>query len=235
MWYNLSKVMKNPLTEEISFIVQDRTQIHGTVYIPKVANGFGVLCLHQLSLNRDSFSHFAMRLAALGFLVMVLDLRGHGESVTRDGETFSYETMLPADFNKIPGMDVEEAKEIFRDHYHIEPNNIGIVGASIGANAALIAEARDPRIAFAVALSPGLDFRGLQPEGDIAQVQKPVLLVASRDDDYSLNSATLLSNMIPAAEKQLNVYEKAGHGTVMMNSDAHIEEDVIAWIAKRVR
>ncbi|MFC1640802.1 alpha/beta hydrolase [Patescibacteria group bacterium] len=229
---NRHKHMPQQTTEEIFFITHDKTVIEGTVFLPDEANGSAIICLHQLRLDRSTFFNFAETMRSRGYLVLVIDERGHGKSTNQNGEAISYETMSDGDFNKIPGMDIEEAINMLISSYKISEGKIGLVGASIGANATLISLGRDPRIAFGVALSPGMDYHGLQPENDVPQIQKPVLMVSSREDTYSFDSTAILFNTIASRNKEFLAFQDLGHGTNMFEADPSAENKIIEWILK---
>lgn len=219
--------------ETISFVSSDNFVIEGSAYLPATPNGVGVICLHQMNLDRSSFFAFATTLCERGFTVLTLDERGHGMSVKRNGELVTHEQLSEQDFGKIPGADIVGAKKILIEKYGISPERIGLVGASIGANAALIAAGRDPQTAFVVALSPGVDFRGLQPENDVVQIQKPVLLVAAKEDAYSYQSAAQLFGLLRTDDKKQLFLKGGSHGTAMLE-DAAKYDAIVAWIGERV-
>lgn len=219
--------------DSVSFTTPDGFVIQGSVYVPERPNNVGVICLHQMNLDRSAFYHLATALCDKGFTVLSLDERGHGMSVQRNGVHTTHEQLSEQDFGKIPGADIVEARKVLMENYTISPEKIGFVGASIGANAALIAAGRNPQTAFVVALSPGVDFRGLQPESDVTQIQKPVLLVAAEDDQYSYQSVAQLFELIPSSQKKQILLKSGGHGTEMLE-DTDLYNQLIAWISERV-
>lgn len=221
-------------TELISYQTPDGLMVRGVLYIPAEPNGYAVVCLHQLRLNRSSYENFASHLQERGFYVLVPDMRGHGESINITGATISFDSMTEDEFRKIPGMDVESAKQFLVAQYKIDPESIGIVGASIGANSALISCGRNPQTKFVVALSPGLDYRGIQPANDVSQIQKPTLIIASKNDTYSAASATELFQYIPTNNKQIRILEQGGHGTELFQNE-NIEQFVLDWIMEAIR
>ncbi len=221
-------------TKNIAFTTQDQCEIRGTMYVPEASNGGAIICLHQLRLDRSTYDHFAHEMATRGFYVLAIDLRGHGESTNIQGKTLTHESMTEDDFRKIPGLDVESAKSFLMHEYKINPESIGLVGASIGANAALISAGRNPQTSFVVALSPGIDYRGIQPGNDVSQIQKPVLLLTSQEDTYSAASCNELFPRIPAQEKQIQVVETNEHGTNLFH-DPELEKFVCDWISHVTR
>lgn len=217
--------------QQISYTTQDNCVINAVVFVPETPNGQAVICLHQLQLDHTTYDAFAQKLCARGFYVLAPDLRGHGQSNSMAGHTLTHESMTEDEFRKIPGIDVEAAKNYLVSMCKIDSENIGIIGASIGANAALISAGRNPQTKFVVALSPGLDYRGIQPANEVSQIQKPTLIVASQDDTYSAASATELFQKIPAHNKQIQIVGVSAHGTHMFQ-DHELEKFVLDWISK---
>lgn len=220
---------QNP--KDISYTTQDNCAIAAVLYTPQNPNGQAVLCLHQLQLDHTTYDHFARELCSRGLYVLVPDLRGHGASISMNGRTVTHESMTEDEFKKIPGIDIEAAKEFLRSQCKIDAESIGIVGASIGANAALVSAGRNPQTKFVVALSPGLDYRGIQPANEVTQIQKPTLIVASQDDTYSAASSAELFQKIPARNKQIQIVGVSAHGTKMFQ-DLELEKFVLDWISE---
>ena len=231
--------------ESVEFVAADGLKIAGSVFVPgsEVVGDFdggsrpGAILLHQLSLDHSSFNTLAGVLAKAGITVLAYDLRGHGNSVSVEGRegALDFRTMTEPDFAKIPGLDLEAAKDFLVHKYGVNASKIGLVGASIGANAALISAGRDPRVAYVVALSPGLDYRGVQPERDVASIQKPILFVASSEDISSAQSVATFLDEVRVQDVQVVTLQDAGHGTHMFAADSSLLPRVSSWILDRVQ
>ncbi len=90
--------------------------------------------------------------------------------------------------------DVKAARAFLATRREVVPNRIGMAGASIGANLAILLAAGDPTVRSLVLLSPGIDYRGLRPEAAMKKYgERPALLVASQEDNYAANSARQLA------------------------------------------
>lgn len=221
----------NITTEPISYQTPDGCTIRGVVYKPEHANGTAVICFHQLRLDYTSYASFAEALCERGFLVLTSDVRGHGQSTQKQDQTLSFESMTEDEFRKIPGLDIESAKAFLTQTYKIDPENIGLVGASIGANSVLISSGRNPQTKFVVALSPGLDYRGIQPANEVSQIQKPTFIVTAKGDTYSAASSEELFESIPAKNKNIHVVDSSAHGTELLE-DAETAKLVLDWISE---
>jgi len=111
-----------------------------SVPVPKGA----VILVHGFQTNKTGMAYVAAKLLAQGFSVLVLDLRGHGES-GGSYATFGYKEAL----------DVEAAVRWVRGHESAD--RIALLGYSSGAVASLIAAAQTPEVVAVVADSAYLD------------------------------------------------------------------------------
>jgi pimeloyl-ACP methyl ester carboxylesterase len=100
-----------------------------------------VLLLHGYSVQKETMAPWAFVLAQAGFRVILIDLRGHGQSTGKMFSCGKYET---ADL--IQALDYLNAKGIGN-------GQVGVLGISFGAALALQWSARDPRVAAVVAIA----------------------------------------------------------------------------------
>ena len=162
--------------------------------------------------------------------MLTLDLRGHGKSIIRDSVTITFDDMDVREYQKIPG-DVARVIEhvISQPGTAIDTARITIVGASIGANAAVMATERLPYVEKVVLLSPGTEYRGMRPGEAFARFTGKTLFVCSRGDTYSFESCQLL-----AREKNagwlLKAYPGKAHGTTLLETDPIARHDVVTWV-----
>lgn len=163
-----------------------------------------VLLLHMRGSDRSAWAGFAGKLAAAGWVSLAIDLRGHGAT---GGEE---------DYDLAP-QDVRAAWDWLRAAPGVDPKRVAMAGASVGANLALVvgAEVRAPAV---IALSPGLDYRGVVVDQAVAALGDiPVMLVAEEGDTYSADSVEALVEVDPAAE--VVVGGGSAHGTDMLDDD----------------
>lgn len=219
----VSQPQVSSISEHISIKTEDGFEIIGSFY--KSESDTGVVLLHMLNRNRNDWNAFARQLQKEGYNVLSIDLRGHGQSLKKDGRTAEWQTFSEKDFNDII-LDVKAAKEFLESK---GVNKISLVGASIGANIALNYAAEDIEIKTVILLSPGLDYRGVKVDDNAKDYgNRPILIVASEDDEYSATaSKTLIEQAV--GKKELKMYTNAGHGTRMFpNTD--LDKVIIDWL-----
>jgi esterase/lipase len=176
-----------------------------------------IILLHMLRRTKSDWDSIAKWLQESGYTVIVPDLRGHGQSAGH------WEQFTPDDFNKM-AYDVAAIKSVLQNE-GANVKKLAIVGASIGANVALNYAANDQDVRTVVLLSPGLEYRGVSTAN--TRYNKPFLVVASKDDEYSAQSAQVIIQSNPSAK--ILMYEDAGHGTNMFIKN-DLAPNILEWL-----
>lgn len=201
----------------------DGLGVVGTFYAPAAARSPwpGVILLHMLGSDRTSWDAFARQLTTAGYAVFAVDMRGHGD--TGGARDFSQATD-----------DLQRVWRYFTARSDVDARRTAVIGASIGANMALITAALQPAIKTVVLMSPGLDYRGVTTAGAIAEYgDRPLLIIASMEDIYPADSSHQLQQLAKG-ESQLIMYEGAGHGTDMFGPEPELADLIIAWLDAHV-
>jgi pimeloyl-ACP methyl ester carboxylesterase len=150
-------------------------------YIPS-HNGAAIIAVHGSNGNRDHLLQHAQALAEKGYGVLLFDLRAHGES---DGTVFPVTDASP---------DIAAAVAYLRSRKEIDPERIGALGLSLGAEVILQAAAKDGSlkalVADGAATNTTEDLLPLPPEFRIMYVALPTWWMGDR-------IATLMSG-VPA-------------------------------------
>ena len=196
-----------------------------------------VILLHSLNGSHKDWGNLPEKLVHNGYIVFSVDLRGHGKSTRYiNGSSKSWRNFKPTDWPMMP-KDVNKILRFFEhnDHYrHINTRNVALMGASIGANTALIAASVVPdRIKAIVTLSPGLDYKGLATSIPIVKYPNALFVAASRRDPYAYESSQLLYQWA-LGPKAIRLYDNIGHGTDMLTYNPELENQIIQWMRKYV-
>lgn len=210
----------------VSFQTKDGVKIVGDFFDNKSKKS--ILLLHILPGNRHDFDDFAEFLWQNGYSVLNIDERGHGDSEAWAGEAGSWQEFVQADFDKMI-YDVEAAAEWLKNK--IPETKLAVIGGSIGANLALLYGAKAQPKAV-VALSPGINYKGIKTEIASRNFRKNLLLIASKDDTYAFESSARLFDISVATKKEFIKYENAGHGTRMFNSEPELKQRILDFLAK---
>ncbi len=225
------------MKKTVNFQTKDNVKIVGDFYPVRsdASNGVydakskkSVLLLHILPGNRGDFDEFAEFLWQKGYNVLNIDERGHGDSEAWPEEMGSWQEFTQADYDKMI-YDVEAAVQWLENK--IPGTKIALVGGSIGANIAMIFGAKyQPKTI--IALSPGINYRGIKTEIAARNYRQNLLLVASYDDAYAFESAEKLFEISKASNKEFIKYENAGHGTRMFYTEPELKQRILDFLAK---
>lgn len=216
-----------PAIEDITFNGANDLELHATLYRPGGLPPFpAVILLHMIGDDRsvwaDGRTGLARTLMSQGYAVLAVDMRGHGE--TGSGRDWA-----------LAETDLQMVWLAFTMREDVDAARTAVVGGSIGSNMALRLAARQPEIKTAVLLSPGLDYRRVTTEDALAVYGgRPLLIVASRDDDYSSDSAIALQGQAPDTAELL-LFDTAGHGTDMLTTQPELTERIVNWLSNHIR
>ena len=209
--------------EVLTITAADGLPIQATLLTPLTSGADpGVILLHMLGDDRTVWGEvgLAADLVAAGYAVLAVDMRGHGQTGGAQDWT------LAAD-------DLGRVWDAFAALETVDEARTAVVGASIGANMALRLGADRPDVAAIALLSPGLDYRGVTTEDQLAVYgHRPLLLVASEDDAYSADSVRTLAEAANGATVQM--YDDAGHGTNMFVVEPELAGLIIGWLDEQL-
>jgi dienelactone hydrolase len=211
-------------SQKVTIRTDDGLSLAATWYEP-ATRAPAVILVHMLHKSRRDWEAVATHLAAEGIGALALDLRGHGESsgTAPEGE--------PADYSVLV-RDVTAARHYLSSRSDVQPSRIGIAGASIGANLAVLVAAADPAIASIALLSPSSDYRGLRIDAPMKKyATRPALLIASDEDAYACRSVKDLQKA-GTGTRQVLILNHAGHGTVMLGRDPDLAQTLVDWFRR---
>ncbi len=207
------------LEDGVTVQTADGLELVGTFYAPQqpAPPWPGVILLHMVYGSRQDWQEFAVDLTDAGYAVLALDMRGHGDS----GGSLEWDKFED---------DLLRVWAYFASHPDVDGDRSGVVGASIGANIALLLGASQQDAAAVVLLSPGLDYYGVTTSDTLeAYAPRPVLIVASEEDSYSAQSSRQLSELA-GGEAHLEMYPGGAHGTVMFDRQPDLAGLIVDWL-----
>lgn len=188
----------------------------------------GIILIHRLGADRTAWGPFAQHAQRNGYACLAFDLRGHGESVRRDGERLSYRAFTGADW-RAAVQDIDAARR-FMGRRGVNLADTAIAGASIGANLALAYAAEHPDVPAVVLVSPGLDYKGIRTAEAIAAYgNRPVLLMTSEGDSYSVSSCTELDRVAEGL-CEVRRYPGATHGAPLLDASDSARDQILLWL-----
>lgn len=211
---------------DVTLMTQDGVRIAASFYQASrsAQPAPAVILLHMLTRSRADWDEVAGRLASSGIHALAIDFRGHGNSgrpVTDEG----------LDLSRLP-LDVQAARAWLLTRTDVRVDRLGLAGASIGANVAVLVAAGDPLVRSVALLSGGVDYRGLRIDAAMRKYgDRSALLVASHEDPYASRSMRELAAIGPGL-RDTRLLSGAGHGTVMLTRDRELAGALVDWFQK---
>lgn len=204
----------------VTLTASDGTPIAATLYEPAARPAPAVVLVHMLGRTKDDWEDLADRLEGAGAIVLAIDLRGHGRS---GGSRDALPPMVD---------DVQSAVRWLAARPGVRADAIAVVGASLGANLALLAAADNPVVHALALLSPSLDYRGLRADAALMKKigDRPMWLAASTEDPYALRTLKELAQGSGAREQRLS--HGLAHGTKLLSADADLARSLVDWLRR---
>ncbi len=225
----------DPPPEEVVLRTADGFSLPGDLYVPDgIARPSGLILLHMYNSDRTSWEAFAQRARQDGFLCLAYDMRGHGHS-TSDGWTpkSARDPWRDADVRDALD-DIRYARDLLLER-GANPDNLFIIGASIGANLALAYAKDDPSIQGVVMLSPGLTYKNLAIEKTMTELSdRPVLIMTAEGDSYAASSSATLK-AVAQGYSELRTYKGTAHGTDLLSTHRMVIPQILQWLEPIVR
>lgn len=216
-------------TRDLTFTTPDGYTIAGTLYAVDRPKPAGLVLVPMLGTTRERWLSFAQAAQAEGYLSLAIDMRGHGDSTMRRGAKTSYKSFSTQDWLGVVN-DIAAAKRALLDA-GADPDNIAVVGASIGANLALRYALSDPEIQAAVLISPGKEYHGVTVEDAITEYgSRPLMLMTTTGDSYSQETCTALKQLAKT-HCELHEYPGAAHGTDLLDTNENANGQILLWLS----
>lgn len=215
------------LTEAVALEAADGKSLAATfTYSPGVVCRPGLLLLHQFTQSQQQWGDWPEKLAKLGYVVLAIDLRGHGKSDPQDGALNS----LLTDPDQAP-KDVAAAMDALKSHSAVDSSRVGVIGTSIGANLAVVAMVSDMGAKAVVPVSPR--YSAIEALSGATNFELTnVLCLATEldsDGDQAATCDKLVSDAVGSAEKV--VYSGSDHGIALLNNIPDAWEAITGWLA----
>ena len=201
----------------------DGTTLAAQIYEASSRPAPGVVLVHMLSRSKADWDDIAEQLEGTGITALAIDLRGHG------GSGGSAATL--ADMTQ----DVRAAVRWLSMRPSVRPDAIGVAGASLGANLALLAAVNQPLVRVVAAVSPSLDYRGVRVGPDLMKRlgDKPVWLGASTEDPLAARTIReLIADGAGVREQHLS--PTGAHGTNLLAADKALARALVDWLRQRL-
>jgi pimeloyl-ACP methyl ester carboxylesterase len=211
-------------SREITFTSSDGVTLSGRLFGPQEGTA-GVVLAHMFPSDQSAWFDFAQRLGERGYRVLTFNFRGYcpgGEAGCSQGDK-----TISAIWQDVVG-----AVAALRDE---GATRIGLVGASMGGTASLVAASQEGQdIDAVVTLSAPIGFEGLEASPDVlAQVSAAKLFLAGHEDITAVDAVnTLFAETLQP--KRPVILTTGDHGTdILTGNQAGIAStEIIRWLER---
>ena len=234
---NKAKKAKKTLYN-IEVQTKDDVILSGILVLPENANVKNkvpmVVLLHSLGSNRAAYSQLATDLKNKNIASLAIDSRGHGQSTTKlSGKKTYWQNYSNKIFQKYPD-DIVATLDYISEHYvAVDTSRLGILGADVNANAAVVAAANGKyNIKTLVLVSPCIEFKGLQIYSSLVKYgNKPITMIVTQNDKFHYQNAKELQKY---AQGQVNFIttKYGGTGDSIIKLNPYLNSVIADWFAK---
>ena len=202
-----------------------------------------VILVHDLTLDSQQWFNTPIFLELLerGYVVLAIDLRGHGASGLPEGH-------FSVDLEDLENgyLDIRAALTWLKSRSEADAARVAVVGSGVGGNVAYVSMGAFPlEIRTAVALSPGIfdpDFRALVVGAGLEEfAPHTMLFMAGSEDSFQAQNQTVLfasfaSFMAGTAlepRRLIVVPGSSAHGVDLL-ADDQAAESFFAWLEEHL-
>lgn len=230
---------KYKATRSIEIQTQDDVILYGKLTIPENASAKNkapiIILLHSLGGNNSIYANLSMQLKNNGFATLAIDSRGHGQSTIKlNGKRTFWQNYSNKIYAKYP-TDINDVIKFLAENYvSIDATKIGIVGADINANAAVVVAGKNTSQIKTIALiSPSISFKGLNVSSSLMNYKNPTLIIVSKNDIAHYNDAQILTKY-PAGKSILIETQKGGTGDNLIKTNLHLIDVITNWFQENM-
>jgi len=185
-----------PVDREVTFVTSDKVKVAAT----QLGSGAtGVVLGYMLGGDRGEWLSFGRRLAADGYMVVVLDFRGHGKTSMRPIANLEREMLAAAAFLKQQGA-----------------RSVALGGASMGGTAAVKASASGGS-ADLIAISSPQTYGAYVTDADLRRITVPSLWIVGAGDTDFVRSMRIMAAGV-RGQKRFQEFPGTWHGTQFFDS-----------------
>lgn len=217
-------------SQKVNFVTQDNVKIVGWYQLPAVKLGKLplVVFIHQGGSSKKEWTTQPIwqTLIKQGYAVLAFDLRQHGDSeVDRDDITDLFNNPKRAP------LDLLAVLKFVRKDPRIDNTRIAILGASVGANLAVMAASEDKYHIKSVVAMSGKVAAAQNLSGAKSTLQpKNAFLIASEHEQGGLRKewAQQWFN-VTQGHRKLSIAPGKAHGSFILSESPDLNQQIVDW------
>ncbi len=221
-------------SEQVRFERPDGAVLEGTLHlIGKTGRYPTILLLHQAQSSRAEFDFLLDDLHVLGLHTLAVDLRGHGTSSKPEQIDRAFFMKLFRDPGYAPP-DIRAILEWLAIHDRVDPERIAVMGGSVGANLAYVANGADWHVKTSVVLSGNAE-AAADLAGDEEDFRPRNVLLLAADNDHGRDAYAKTLYQQAGEPKRVEILEESSaHGVSMLHESAELKALVLRWLAEQL-
>ncbi len=211
-------------TPAIEITTFDLVKLRATLDIPSgvPAPIPTVLLLHGFGEDRFVWDGLKKELLSHGWAVVALDLRGHGESKTKNGVPIQASAEWRTDQHEFP-QDLDPVLDWIKAQRRLDNRKIVAIGYDVGANLVLVASGKFPEVRTVVAINPRLS-ESLALAGSAQEFTPHSALILASDDAEAAKVKALVKD--PSKVQKVAVTG----GTAAWVNTRTVTDSIFQWL-----
>ena len=222
--------------KDLKVVAQDGFALHAVFEYPNIKGqkSFStVVLLHSLGYSSEWWETLPQKLLDKGYAVLMIDLRGNGNSVYNATLTrVSWKSMTNKAYAKYPDDVIQVIEYVKKENARKAFfNNWAVVGSDIGASTAILSSSKiKEKPKTLVLLSPVVKTKGLFVPVKLAELGKvDIFSISGTNDLDSQNAQDYLSKF---AQAEFTTYTSPANSTgmLLLKNDPELSTLIAEWI-----
>ena len=223
------------VSKDYKVITSDGFNINAKLEYPKVKSQMEyktVLLLHSMGYSSQWWEELPQQLLENGYAVLLIDFRGHGNSVYNSKlSRVSWKNLTNKAYAKYPNDVYSVIEKITAENKRKFFNDWAIVGCDIGASTAIYVANKIPnKPKTLVLLSPSVNTKGLYIPVKLAELNNIDVLSITGENDISGKNAEEYLKRFSQSTFATYSSESKSTGMLMLKNDPSLSQVITSWI-----
>ena len=228
------------VTKDYKTVTKDGFSIYAKFEYPKIKEKTDfstVVLLHSLGYSSQWWETLPNKLVEQGYAVLMIDLRGHGNSVFNSNlQRVSWNSLTNNAYAKYPDDVITMIEYVKNENKRTFFNNWAIVGSDIGSITAIhVANKIAYKPKTIVMLSPIVEAKGLYAPVKLAELNDiDVLSITGVSDLVSIETNRYLKKFAQSTYAEYTAESKS-NGMLLLKHDTTLSNVITSWIKQYLK
>ncbi len=214
----------------------DSLELAGLYYAPKPSTNRvpAAILVHDAGGNKEQMTLFAERLQGQGLAVLVLDLRGQGESKTSALDWGRLDSFERTRMWAYTTRDIEAGSAWLKSRREVHSASLAVVGLRAGCSLAANHAARDGNVRAVVLIEPSFENLGFDLAGEISSLAGlETKVFSSREHQAEVEEIKRKASAANEGEAFIEIDLLKSRGDELLR-DRRVAGDLAKWVQDRV-